>query len=124
MNVQVRARVVRKDTMSQINFIDEIQDLNLAYLLLAQRLLGEDRETAMFRLKIDGELAELLVGLNARQLAKLARTNQLLCRLCPVSAEQVQQVVDNPRDQGLAGLHTSLLLATHRRESVSAKEPS
>ncbi|MCL7929272.1 flagellar transcriptional regulator FlhD [Halomonas llamarensis] len=97
--------------MSQTSFLDEIQEINLTYLLLAQRLLGEDREAGMFRLKIDAEMADLLMALNARQLTQLARTNQLLCRLTSVSAEQLRQVTHNPRDQGLAGLHTSLLLA-------------
>lgn len=97
--------------MSHTSFFDEVQEINLAYLLLAQRLLAEDRETGMFRLKVDGELADLLVSLNARQLTKLARTNQLLCRFTPENAEQLRQVTHNPRDQGLAGLHTSLLLA-------------
>lgn len=104
--------------MSQTSFLDEIQEINLTYLLLAQRLLGEDRETGMFRLKIDAEMADLLMALNARQLTQLARTNQLLCRLTSVSAEQLHQVTQNPRDQGLAGLHTSLLLAGETPESL------
>ncbi|MDR5898727.1 flagellar transcriptional regulator FlhD [Halomonas vilamensis] len=104
--------------MSQTSFLDEIQEINLAYLLLAQRLLGEDREVGMFRLKIDAEMADLLLALNARQLTQLARTNQLLCRLTSVSAEQLRQVTHNPRDQGLAGLHTSLLLAGETPESL------
>ena len=104
--------------MSQTNFLDEIQEINLAYLLLAQRLLDEDREAAMFRLKIDSDVAELIVTLNARQLTKLARTSQLLCRFSQTSAERLRQLTDNPRDQGLAGLHTSLLLASDGVESM------
>ncbi|MGL6251740.1 MAG: flagellar transcriptional regulator FlhD, partial [Billgrantia desiderata] len=46
--------------MKNTNHLDEIQELNLAYLLLAQRLLNDDRAAAMFRLKIDGETADLL----------------------------------------------------------------
>lgn len=104
--------------MSQTNFLDEIQEINLAYLLLAQRLLDEDREAAMFRLKIDGDVAALIVSLNARQLTKLARTSQLLCRFSQTSAERLRQLTDNPRDQGLAGLHTSLLLASEPFEPM------
>lgn len=107
--------------MSQTSFLDEIQEINLSYLLLAQRLLGEDREAGMFRLKIDAEMADLLMALNARQLTQLARTNQLLCRLTPVSAEQLRQVTHNPRDQGLAGLHTSMLLAGEAPELLSKR---
>ena len=110
--------------MSHTSFFDEIQEINLAYLLLAQRLLAEDRETGMFRLKVDGELADLLVSLNARQLTKLARTNQLLCRFMPENAEQLRQVTHNPRDQGLAGLHTSLLLAGEPLESLPERPVS
>jgi len=104
--------------MSHTSFYDEVQEINLAYLLLAQRLLAEDRETGMFRLKVDGELADLLVSLNARQLTKLARTNQLLCRFTPENAKQLRQVTHNPRDQGLTGLHASLLLAEEPLERL------
>lgn len=97
--------------MSQTNFLDEIQELNLAYLLLAQRLLSEDREAGIFRLKIDGEMADLLLSLSVRQLTRLSRTNQLLCHFGHASAERLRQVTHNPRDQGLSSLHASLLLA-------------
>nr|WP_298055053.1 flagellar transcriptional regulator FlhD [uncultured Halomonas sp.] len=108
--------------MSQTNFLDEIQEINLAYLLLAQRLLDEDREAAMFRLKIGSDVADLLVSLNARQLTKLSRTNQLLCRFSQTSAERLRLLTDNPRDQGLSGLHTSLLLACEPFQSMPPGE--
>ena len=78
----------------------------------------------MFRLKVEGGLADLLVSLNARQLTKLARTNQLLCRFTPENAEQLRQVTHNPRDQGLAGLHTSLLLAGEPLERLPERSVS
>ena len=56
--------------------LDEIQDINLTYLLLAQRLLKEDYATAMFRLKIDQAMAEVLISLSAKQLSQMARTNR------------------------------------------------
>ncbi|SDN88232.1 flagellar transcriptional activator FlhD [Halomonas shengliensis] len=101
---------------------EEIQELNLAYLLLAQRLIGADREEAMFRLKIDDATADLLEGLNARQLTRLSRTNQLLCHFGHAGAEQLRQVTDNPREQGLASLHASLLMAsTGNAESLGER---
>ncbi|MFP4137025.1 MAG: flagellar transcriptional regulator FlhD [Halomonas sp.] len=99
--------------MPSTSLNEEIQELNLAYLLLAQRLLGADRDEAMFRLKIDDDTAELLEGLNARQLTRLSRTNQLLCHFGHPGAEQLRQVVDNPREQGLTSLHASLLMASN-----------
>ncbi|MFQ3788085.1 flagellar transcriptional regulator FlhD [Halomonas sp. A29] len=103
--------------MMNTNHLDEIQELNLAYLLLAQRLLNDDRAAAMFRLKIDDETADLLVSLGAAQLTRLARTNQLLCHFGFDGAEQLRQVVHNPRDNGLSQFHASLLMAG--REAVS-----
>ncbi|MFC7368534.1 MULTISPECIES: flagellar transcriptional regulator FlhD [Vreelandella] len=108
--------------MSQTSFLDEIQEINLAYLLLAQRLLAEDREAAMFRLKVDSELADLIVSLNARQLTKLARNNQLICRLSQTSAQQLRKLTENPRDQGLSGLHASLLSACEEFETLALGE--
>lgn len=91
---------------------NEIYELNLAYLMLAQRLIHEDRATAMFRLKIDDETAELMSRLNARQLARLAGTSQLLCHFGADSAAQLRQLTQNPREQGLSQFHTALVMAS------------
>ncbi|WP_010628893.1 flagellar transcriptional regulator FlhD [Halomonas sp. KM-1] len=105
--------------MKNTNHLDEIQELNLAYLLLAQRLLNDDRAAAMFRLKIDGETADLLSSLGVIQLTRLARTNQLLCHFGFEGAEQLRQVIDNPRDNGLSQFHASLLMAGRGATSMS-----
>ncbi|MGY6564126.1 MAG: flagellar transcriptional regulator FlhD [Halomonadaceae bacterium] len=105
--------------MKNANHLDEIQELNLAYLLLAQRLLNDDRAAAMFRLKIDGETADLLLSLGAAQLTRLARTNQLLCHFGFEGAEQLRQVIANPRDNGLSQFHASLLMAGRGATSMS-----
>ncbi|WP_163559538.1 flagellar transcriptional regulator FlhD [Halomonas sp. NO4] len=97
--------------MQTTDHLDEIQDLNLAYLLLAQRLLNENRSAAMFRLKIDDDMADLIASLSAAQLTTLSRTNQLLCHFGHEAADRLRQVVDNPRDNGLSRFHASLLMA-------------
>ncbi|MDW7745266.1 flagellar transcriptional regulator FlhD [Halomonas sp.] len=102
--------------MTSNTLCEEIQELNLAYLLLAQRLLGADRDEAMFRLKLDDETAALIEGLNARQLTRLSRTNQLLCHFSINSSEQLRQITENPREQGLASLHASLLMASRAND--------
>lgn len=98
--------------MDDPNLINEIAELNLTYLLLAQRMLNTDRPSAMFRLQIDDKMAELLTSLSASELAKLSRTNQLLCRFSYESAEQLRAVTRPARDQGLNGFHSSLLMAS------------
>lgn len=92
------------------SLIEEIQDLNLSYLLLVQRLLRKDRATAMFRLKLSDEMANLLAGLSGKQLMQLARTNQLICRPGFENAGQLAKVLSNSREPRLTRLHASLLM--------------
>lgn len=106
--------------MEHNELMDELEELNLSYLLLARRMLHDDRVSALFRLKIDDEMADLLESLSSRQLARLARTNQLLCHFGHEGAECLRQVVDNPRDQGLGSLHASLLMASRPAASSLA----
>ncbi|MHB0775801.1 flagellar transcriptional regulator FlhD [Halomonas sp. WWR20] len=102
------------------SLLDDIRDINLSYLLLVQRLLSEDRATAMFRLKIGESMADLLSSLSVKQLSQLSRTNQLLCRLCFDDAAQLQQLVNNPREQGLGQTHAALLMAADRVVPMTA----
>jgi len=67
--------------------LEDIQDLNLSYLLLAQNLLRKDREIAIFRLKLSEQMADLLTKLSSKQMTQLARVNQLICR--PVFEETI-----------------------------------
>lgn len=107
--------------MTTHSLCEEIQELNLAYLLLAQRLLGADRDEAIFRLKLNDEIADLIEGLNARQLTRLSRTNQLLCHFSLDSSDKLRQVTDNPREQGLGSLHAALLMAATKNADLSGE---
>lgn len=103
---------------SDVSVETDIQELNLSYLLVAQRLLKEDPAGACFRLKISEELGELLASMSVKQIAQLANTGQLLFRPSLEGLEQLDKVVNNARDQGLSATHAALLLA-----SVRAEEP-
>lgn len=64
--------------MKRPDFQAEIHELNLAYLMLAQQMLRADRETAMFRLGIGSEIADLIEGLPSTKLVKMATGQMLL----------------------------------------------
>ena len=66
--------------MESNQILDEIRDINLGYLLLAKQLLQEDKVTAMYRLGINQDLAEILDKLTSAQMIKMAASNMLLCR--------------------------------------------
>ncbi|MCG7599336.1 flagellar transcriptional regulator FlhD [Halomonas sp. McH1-25] len=103
--------------MHNESLLEDIQEVNLAYLLLAQRMLKEDRETAMFRLKIDERMADLMASLSIKQLSQMARSNQLLCRLAYVDPDQLMKLFENPRELGMAQTHAALLMAADRFSS-------
>ena len=62
--------------MSTSELLKHIYDIKLSYLLLAQRLIHEDKASAMFRLGINNEMADSLALLTLPQMVKLAETNQ------------------------------------------------
>ncbi|MDR3099922.1 MAG: flagellar transcriptional regulator FlhD [Paraburkholderia sp.] len=62
------------------DMLSEINEVNLSYLLLAQRLLREDRPAGVRRMGISEQLADVLARLTAAQAARLAASSQLLCR--------------------------------------------
>ncbi|GHA85123.1 flagellar transcriptional regulator FlhD [Modicisalibacter luteus] len=103
------------------SLLNDIQDINLSYLLLVQRLINEDRATAMFRLKISEPMADMLASLSVKQLGQLSRTNQLLCRLCFDDPEQLLKLTTDTREQGLGQTHAALLMASvSTRSNVQA----
>jgi flagellar transcriptional activator FlhD len=100
--------------MHNESLLEDIQEVNLSYLLLAQRMLKEDRDTAMFRLKIDERMADLMASLSVKQLSQMARSSQLLCRLAYVDPDQFLKLSGNPRELGMAQTHAALLMAADR----------
>ncbi|MCQ4347276.1 flagellar transcriptional regulator FlhD [Pseudomonas stutzeri] len=98
--------------MTVDSLLDDIQELNLAYLLLAQKLLREDPVTALFRLKLSPETAELIAGLSVKQLMQLSRTKQMLCRMVLDDAGQLARITQGQRESGLGQIHAALLMAS------------
>ncbi len=66
--------------MDSDQLLNEIREVNLTYLMLAQSLIRKDKSEALFRLGISEESADLLAALSPAQLLKIASTNLLLCR--------------------------------------------
>lgn len=70
----LEARVKSSDDM-----LAEVRELNLSYLLLAQRMLRDNHATAQFRLGLSKEVADILQRLTLSQVVSLASANSLLC---------------------------------------------
>lgn len=101
-----------------MGIVHEIGDVNLSYLLLAQRLLREDRATAMFRLGLSSELAELLGNLSLSQVVKLAASSLLLCRFRFDDHAILSALTHDGRDIALQQAHAAILLAGQPVEEI------
>ena len=97
--------------MAETVATNEVGDLNLTYLLLAQRLVREDVPTAMFRLGLSREVADLLGNLSLSQIVKLAASNLFLCRLRFDEHPILSVLTQNGKDLALQHAHAAILLA-------------
>ncbi|WP_312946484.1 flagellar transcriptional regulator FlhD [Superficieibacter sp.] len=98
--------------MHTSELLKHIYDINLSYLLLAQRLISQDKPSAMFRLGINEEMATTLVELTLPQMVKLAETNQLICEFRFDSHETITRLTQDSRVDDLQQIHTGILLST------------
>ncbi len=58
--------------MKSTDTYNDIKEVNLAYLMLAQNMVRSDREAAIFRLGISEEIADILERLTPGQVLKMA----------------------------------------------------
>ena len=93
--------------METNQLLDEIRDINLSYLLLAKQMLRDDRVSAMYRLGINQDIADILDRLSSAQLIKMAASNMLLCRFRFDDRLIADMLSNDNRDQPLPN-HTQL----------------
>jgi flagellar transcriptional activator FlhD len=101
--------------------LDEIREANLTYLILAQRLLREDRAEAQFRLGVSEEVADILAKLTTAQLVKIAASNMLLCRFRCDDEVVWNLLGGNARDKtrdAISGVHAAILMAAPLAEAA------
>jgi flagellar transcriptional activator FlhD len=97
---------------------DEIRELNLAYLMLAQQMLREDRAAAIYRLGVGEDIADVLEGLSSAQVLRMASSNMLLCQFRFNDTLLVDLLSSHGRERGAAHLHAAILAAGRPVESL------
>ncbi|WP_277188742.1 flagellar transcriptional regulator FlhD [Caballeronia sp. BR00000012568055] len=88
--------------------LTQIRELNLAYLLLARRLLEEDRVAAMYRLNLSASLAEILSALTPAQTRRIADSSELIWHLRLDKLTVLSSLIEGDRH---APLHAAIVLA-------------
>ncbi|MRT10706.1 flagellar transcriptional regulator FlhD [Enterobacteriaceae bacterium RIT711] len=108
------------NTMHTSELLKHIYDINLSYLLLAQRLISSDKASAMFRLGVTEDMANSLSELTLPQMVKLAETNQLICQFRFNDNQTITRLTQDSRVDDLQQIHTGILLSTRLLNEVSA----
>jgi flagellar transcriptional activator FlhD len=103
------------------SLLDEIRDINLAYLMLAQRMLRQDFAEGCARLGLGAQAAQWLLAMSTAQLLAVAQRGELLCRM-RIDDELVWGLLSGRCGSGLGAspslsqrLHASVLLAAPER---------
>nr|WP_144834998.1 flagellar transcriptional regulator FlhD [Cupriavidus gilardii] len=105
--------------MESSEVLQEIREVNLAYLLLAQRLVRENHLEAMFRLGVSKEIADILAKLTPAQLVKLAASNMVLCRFRFDDHALLSTLTHTAKSHDMQQIHAAILLARQPVESIN-----
>jgi flagellar transcriptional activator FlhD len=105
--------------MTTNDMIAEIRDANLSYLMLAQQMIRADKASAVFRLGISSEIADLLEGMNNAQILKLASANMMLARFRFDDGNVLGMLTDYNKTRELAHSHAAILMAGQSVEEVA-----
>jgi flagellar transcriptional activator FlhD len=108
--------------------MNEVREANMSYLMLAQHMLRDDRDQAMYRLGLAEEVADMIVALTPGQLLKISNSNMLMCRFrfdddvvwsLLLSHGKARQVSDGINANAV---HAGILMASHaaKAEMLSA----
>jgi flagellar transcriptional activator FlhD len=97
--------------MASTDTYNDIKEVNLAYLMLAQGMVRSDREEAIFRLGISEEVADVLTRLTPGQVLKMASSDMLLCNFRFNDTLLLDLLVNHDRDRGVAHVHAAILAA-------------
>ena len=104
--------------MDHCNLMDEVRDINLSYLMLAQRMVREDQAMAVYRLGISQEIAQLIDRLSTAQLLKLASSPMMLTRFRFDDGAILGMITHDSKERQLAHAHSAILLAGQPVEEI------
>lgn len=91
--------------------LDEMRNVNLSYLLLAQNMIRDDKPAAIFRLGISQQTADLIESLTTAQILKLASSNMLISRFRFDDEVILGMLTGYTKERTLAQSHAAILMA-------------
>ena len=111
---------------TEARMVNEIRELNLQYLILAQHLIRTDRAQAVFQLGISEAVADIIDALTPMQANRVASSSTLMCRVrfddamvWGLLTNHGQAETESPLDEARR-LHASILVATRSQEALAS----
>ncbi|MDD2727897.1 flagellar transcriptional regulator FlhD [Malikia sp.] len=104
--------------MDTQQLVAEIKDMNMSYLLLAQQMIRADKSMAVYRLGLSQEIAQLIEGLSAAQIIKLAGSPVMLTRFRFDDAVILGMLTHDRKERGQSHAHAAILLAGQALEEI------
>ena len=104
--------------VSENNLINEIREVNLSYLLLAQRMLRDDFSKGMYRLGLDKDVTSLLVNLTTAQVLSLSSSNSLICGFRLNDIALLTALTKDGMNSTLKQVQASVMLAQQKPNQV------
>ncbi len=93
---------------------DEVGELNLNYLLLAQRLIREDRATAMFRFGLNEDAAQAIGIMPLSKIVQMSTTGIVLCRIRLEERAVLDALLNDGQVASLGQAHVAIILASQK----------
>jgi flagellar transcriptional activator FlhD len=101
------------------DYLSEIRDVNLSYLMIAQQMIRHDRAEAIFRLGISAEIADLIASMSNSQVLKMAGCNVMLSRFRFDDSTILSTLVREKTGTAATPMHASIIMASQAPEQVS-----
>lgn len=92
--------------------LNEIQEINLTYLLLAQKIIKSDLPSALVMLNINQDVADMISSLKVGEMMEMSKLNQLICQFRAVSDIHISAILRKDRDQGFNSIHAALVFSS------------
>lgn len=105
--------------MKMDEMLEEMRDVNLSYLMLAQSMIQQDKATAVFRLGISQDVADLIEGLTPAQILKLAGSGMLVSRFRFDDGMVLNLLTSYTKDRTMAQSHAAILMAGQSMEAFA-----
>jgi flagellar transcriptional activator FlhD len=113
-------RILEKQEMKTEQLMAEIREANLSYLMLAQSMIRDDKEAAIFRLGVSEDVANIIERLSQAQLVRMAASNMLLFRFRFDDRLIVGMLSDHGSGKLMAGSHAAVLMADRPAAGLTA----